>query len=136
EYGLTVDGVMGEVTYGVLYDVYRGLIESQPDSLFVGRAWPYPGVPLAVGSEGEYVTYLQEYLNVIAEVYDGITPPQITGFFGSQTQNAVEQFQRIAGLTVSGVVRPDTWNAIASAYDDILAGESTQSGQFPGYVIS
>jgi len=136
EYGLTADGVMGELTYGVLFDVYRGLIASQPDSLFAGRARPYPGVPLALGSEGEYVGDLQEYLGTIAGVYDGITAPDVTGFYGSQTQNAVEQFQQLYGLTVSGVVRPDTWNAIASAYDDILAGESTQAGQYPGYVIS
>jgi len=136
EYELTVDGIIGEQTYGAMYDVYRGIIDSQPDSLFVGRARPYPGFPLALGAESGYVEYLQEYLQAIAAVYSDIPSPDITGFFGNVTRSAVEAFQRLAGLPITGVVRPDTWSAIASAYDDIQAGKTPVDGQFPGYVIS
>jgi len=136
EYGLSPDGIMGEATYGVLYDVYRGLIDSQPDSLFVNRARPYPGFPLALGAESKYVGYLQEYLAAIAAIYTDITAPDVTGVFGSATRSAVEEFQRIFGLPVTGIVRPDTWNSIASLYNDIMAGEETQETQYPGFVIS
>ncbi len=136
EYGLAVDGIVGEETYGKLYDVYRGIIDSLPPTLFENSARPYPGVPLTLGSEGEYVGYLQQYLAAISEVYTSIPTPEVTGIFGSTTAAAVDEFRRIFGIEASGAVRPDTWNEIAAVYDDIIAGETSRVGQYPGYVVS
>lgn len=39
----------------------------------------------------------------------GYDPGAINGVFGSQTERAVKQFQRVLGLTEDGIVGPRTW---------------------------
>lgn len=135
-YGLPIDGVIGEETYEKLYDVYTGLVASLPSDLFVNRARPFSGTGLVLGSTGEDVTLLQEYLNTIGTVYTSIPPVEVTGIYGSETQEAVRAAQTVFGLPPSGITFAATWNAIAGAYDDIRAGYDLQEGQYPGYVLS
>lgn len=47
-----VDSNVNEVTWNAIYDVYTGIIDSLPDSAFVGTVRPYPGVPLRQGATG------------------------------------------------------------------------------------
>ena len=131
-YGLPETGVMDEATYSVLYDAYRGIITALPDTQFVGRARPYPGFVIASGQRNEYVTALQEYLNVIAETYPQIPSVTVDGSFGPATENAVIAFQRLAGLPENGIVALSTWNAITSLYEDLVKGSIVSEGQFPG----
>lgn len=58
------------------------------------------------GSRGNKVKLLQYYL-----IYNGydLSPD---GVFGSQTYNAVINFQQISGLTVDGIVGNNTWRAL------------------------
>ena len=129
-YGLTQSGITNEETYAVLYDLYRGYINSLPNSQFVGTARPFPGFPIATGQRNEYVRALQTYLNVIAGTYDEIPEIAVDGIFGPATENAVRAFQRLVGLTPDGIVGLKTWEAIASLYEDLIKGGSVQSGQF------
>ena len=129
-YGLTQSGITNEETYAVLYDLYRGYINSLPNSQFVGTARPFPGFPIATGQRNEYVRALQTYLNVIAGTYDEIPEIAVDGIFGPATENAVRAFQRLVGLTPDGIVALKTWEAIASLYEDLIKGGSVQSGQF------
>ena len=84
----------------------------------------YPGVPLRVGSEGDAVRSLQEYLNYIAGTYTEI--PRITadGMFGTATENAVKAYQELFGLPVSGVVGSVTWNSIIDNYLSLFEGNT------------
>ncbi len=129
-YGLTQSGITNEETYAVLYDLYRGYINSLPNSQFVGTARPFPGFPIASGQRNEYVRALQTYLDVIAGTYDEIPEIAVDGIFGPATENAVRAFQRLVGLTPDGIVGLKTWEAIASLYEDLIKGGSVQSGQF------
>ena len=129
-YGLTQSGITNEETYAVLYDLYRGYINSLPNSQFVGTARPFPGFPIATGQRNEYVRALQTYLDVIAGTYDEIPEIAVDGIFGPATENAVRAFQRLVGLTPDGIVGLKTWEAIASLYEDLIKGGSVQSGQF------
>ncbi len=131
-YGLNETGVTDEATYSALYDAYRGIITSLPDSQFVGRARPYPGFVVTIGQANEYVRALQEYLNVISETYPEIPSVAADGIFGTETENAVIAFQRLYGLPENGIVAFSTWNAIASLYDDLVKGGIVSEGQFPG----
>jgi hypothetical protein len=58
------------------------------------------------GASGECVSHLQNHLN---EFGYGL---YVDGDFGQNTQNAVNNFQSNRGLTVDGVVGPDTWAAL------------------------
>ena len=74
----------------------------------------WPGYDLTIGSSGNKVLQMQEQLNVIAEVYSSIPTVYENGYFDEETQDAVEAFQRLFGLPVSGIVDYPTWYKIQS----------------------
>ena len=76
----------------------------------------WPGYDLTIGSSGNKVLQIQEQLNVIAEVYSSIPTVYENGYFDEETQDAVEAFQRLFGLPVSGIVDYPTWYKIQSIY--------------------
>ena len=116
-----------------MYRAYRGIIESlEPSDIRVAL---YPGTVLRLGSQGEYVSILQEYLSFIAQSFPEIPDVPVTGVFGNQTQAAVIAYQNLIGLDPSGNVGPLTWNSIASLYGDLRYGFDKQPGQDPGYTI-
>lgn len=129
--GLPATGIVDETTWNDLYSAYRGII----DTIVVpeNRIAPYPGTPLINGSQGDYVVFLQEYLNRIAQTYTALPTVTVDGVFGNQTQAAVEAFQREFGLPPNGVVGPITWSRIADLYEDLTVGSEKQDGQFGGY---
>lgn len=131
-YGLNVNGEMNESTYSQLYDVYRGYINSLPNSQFVGTARPYPGFPITEGQSNEYVTALQTYLTLIAETYPEIPKISVDGVFGTATRAAVTAYQRRFGLTPDGIVGLRTWESIGSLYSDLAKGENVAENQYIG----
>lgn len=68
----------------------------------------YPGL-LKKGAEGETVKAVQRMLMYLG--YD-VGDSGADGIFGSRTQNAVRRFQTVRGLTVDGVIGPETWAAL------------------------
>lgn len=132
--GLNPDGIVGAETWDQLYDAYRGIISTitVPEN----RVAPYPGTPLTNGSQGEYVMFLQAYLNRIAQVYPVIPTVTVDGVFGDATEAAVMAFQREFGLSPNGFVGPITWDRIASLYEDLTVGSEKQAGQFGGYTMA
>ncbi len=136
-YGLSEDGVVGEVTWDRLYDVYRGLVASIPVEFTEGVVIPYGGEALVVGSEGAEVRLLQEYLNFIAESYPSIPTVTVDGSFGSATERAVTAFQELFSVPGGrGIVTAPTWNAIISVYEDLYNGYRAEPGQYPGYTVN
>lgn len=135
-YGLSADGIVGEVTWRELNNVYAGLIASIPTAFTEGVTVPYPGILLRVGSENDYVRLLQEYLNYIGRTYTQIPAVPATGYFGALTYNAVDAFQNLFGLPRSGEVDSATWDAVTDIYEDLYNGNQLNPGQFPGYTIS
>ncbi|MBR5540011.1 MAG: peptidoglycan-binding protein [Clostridia bacterium] len=132
--GLVPDGIVGEETWDQLYDAYRGIVATitVPEN----RVAPYPGTPLTNGSQGEYVVFLQTYLNRIAETYPAIPIVIVDGVFGDATEAAVIAFQREFGLSPNGLVGPITWDRIAGLYEDLTVGSEKQLGQFGGYTMA
>lgn len=132
--GLTPDGIVGEETWDQLYDAYRGIVATitVPEN----RVAPYPGTPLTNGAQGEYVLFLQSYLNRIAEAYPAIPTVTADGVFGNATEAAVIAFQREFGLSPNGFVGPITWDRITSVYEDLAVGAEKQQGQFGGYEMA
>lgn len=132
-YGLTPDGLVGRNTWNDLERAYNGILES---GAFEGGVALYPGEILLQGSMGAYVSYLQEYLSLIAGTFPSIPSVPVTGLFGSQTREAVMAFQREFGLPVTGRVDVVTWNRIASLFSDLSTGQNKQPGQNPGVTIT
>ncbi len=74
-----------------------------PISGFV-RPATYP--VLARGSSGDLVVWAQEHLRGAGRHLP------VTGYFGDQTERAVRNFQRDAGLDPTGVIDATTWRAL------------------------
>ena len=134
-FDLPITGEVDFNTWDPLYRTYIGFIETIPFKYVEGNILPYPGIPLRLGSSDDSVRVLQEYLNYISLFYPEIPSVNVTGYFGTQTQNAVTAFQEMMGLTPNGTVASVTWNSIAELYSDLYNGTRLNEGQFPGYEI-
>ena len=76
----------------------------------------FPGTTLTIGSGGSDVRTIQEQLVRIRQTYSNIPPLAIDGIYGEDTQAAVEAFQRIFDLPVTGEVGYSTWYKISQLY--------------------
>ncbi len=134
-FGLSEDGVVGEITWNAIYNAYRGIVDEIPLQYIEGNILPYPGTLLRIGSDNDSVLLLQQYINVIAKVYPEVNSVELTGYFGEQTDRAVKSIQALQGLEPNGLVGAITWSAIASLYNDIVNGSRLYDGQYPGFEI-
>ncbi|MCL2817083.1 MAG: peptidoglycan-binding protein, partial [Clostridiales bacterium] len=72
EFGLTADGIAGPATWLKLYEVYedvRGSVPEPPPPPPPPEGPVFPGTPLRLGSSGEDVRVMQQYLNALSTVY-------------------------------------------------------------------
>ncbi len=132
--GLAQVGVVGDATWNAIYSQFRGTVETvfTGNDAFRINLVPAPTTTLRVGAQGETVSALQEYLNVIALNNGNENVLQVDGIYGNQTAEAVRRFQAQAGLAQTGEVNGATWDAIVSAYVGIVSQSLTAMTQFPG----
>lgn len=76
----------------------------------------WPGYNIAIGSSGQNVYQIQKQLARIAKAYPAIPSIVPDGIYGPKTKAAVEKFQAVFGLPVSGVVDYNTWYEISNIY--------------------
>ena len=106
-YGLTVDGIVGPVTWRRLME------ESNASWPGIGPSIPpFPGT-LTVGSRGPNVLLVQQAINRLAPYYPGrlwiIAEDSV---YGTMTRDAIYSFQSIFGLPVTGIVNQATWDKL------------------------
>lgn len=73
--------------------------------------------PLKSGASGHLVQALQTDLAKLGYINSDGTPLHADGYFGPQTRNAVEAFQRDRGLAADGMVGPLTRRALDDALE-------------------
>lgn len=134
-FGLVPDGIVGPETWEAMYRAYLGIVETVPEDYTVSGAIPFPGVVLRQGADSPSVRVLQEYLTRISQAYPSIPSVTPTGYFGNQTEASVRAFRAAFGLPVSGTVDAITWTAIADLYSDLIASDTLQDGQYPGFTV-
>lgn len=76
----------------------------------------WPGYTLEQGASGEKVRQMQEQLLVISGAYPAIPKVEADGIYGPATAQAVEKFQSVFGLPVTGTVDYSTWYKISEIY--------------------
>ena len=76
----------------------------------------WPRVDLTIGSRGDKVRQMQSQLARISRAYPAIPTISADGIYGPATAEAVEEFQSIFGLPVTGVVDYSTWYKISEIY--------------------
>ena len=112
QFSLSADGILGKDTWNKIVSVHNAMQAGNPTHVTT----QYPGVPLRVGSTGDYVRFVQSYLNGIS----GRPLLTVDGNYGQNTTRAVGLFQATAGLPVDGVVGSATWAALIPAFNATL----------------
>ncbi len=137
KYGLTVDGVVGPMTWAAIYDQYYSL-ESDLSPIASVLPGQFQGTTLSAGATGNAVKQMQFYLRIIAQSNTAIPVITADGVFGANTTAAVRAFQTFYGLAVDGAVGRLTWNRIYEVYTDIAANiidPTARPGVYPGSVL-
>ncbi|WP_061995300.1 peptidoglycan-binding protein [Clostridium sp. ATCC 25772] len=117
-FGLAQDGIVGEMTWNKIYDVYTGLKKATLTEPSIYSP-DYPGYVLKEYLTGEDVKWLQTYLQSISKFYKEIPSIEVDGVFGKRTKNAVMAFQRIFGLSEDGKVGLNTWEKLLEVYNSL-----------------
>ncbi len=117
-----------------------GIVENTP--LENSKMNPPAGLPFKFNCSGNDVRNIQIELNRISTNYPTIPKIPITdGIFLYETEEAVQEFQRIFGLPETGFVDQATWNEIFMVYSSIsrqqmlntkVTTDDMVSQQFPG----
>ncbi len=137
--GLSVDGVIGPVTWDSIYGQFSKLRTIDgPVTTF--DVYDYPGYVIQQGMQGDDVLYIQYLLKYISPFYEYTRPAELTGTFDEQTVVAVESFQKEFGLDVDGAVGNSTWDALAIIYLTCTYSKESinpvEEGEYAGTVLS
>lgn len=90
------------------------------DKRFGTAACSTGGYPLIrQGSRGNYVCIAQDDLNTLGYKTGGLD-----GVFGTQTTNAVRNYQRSRGLSVDGIIGCNTWRSLQ---EDVVGTGATST---------
>ncbi len=143
-FNLEQTGVVDKSTWYKIKQYYngvKGLAELSGEGITISEA----AVPfvnqLSEGTSGIPVTTLQYYLTILAYFNGALAPVVRSGYYGPETVQAVERFQRFYNLPVTGVVDQATWNVISQSYIDTVAalpnGYSGNNAKlYPGYFLT
>ena len=140
QFNLTPDGLVGRATWyriAFVYNNVKRLSELNSEGLTLEEiSRQYPEL-LSEGMSGVSIRLLQYFLAIAGEYYDALprwSAAQLDGIFGPQTRSAVEAYQRMLGLPVTGAVDRATWNALVSTYRSVLLVQPEQEwlGLFVG----
>lgn len=134
-YGIPITGIVNRETWNRMSEVYLGILGDNIPNYITEESTPYPGTPLVEGSQGEAVSVLQERLSYISQSFTNIPNVEVTGYFGEETEDAVNAFLADVGLPQKGFVGPVAWARIEETYLNLLNGNTKSPGQYPGYVL-
>jgi peptidoglycan hydrolase-like protein with peptidoglycan-binding domain len=118
-FNLLQDGRVGRSTWNAIMRYWVSitkLSELNGEGERIGLDPNPPTVVIRQGSRGADVIHAQFILNFVAQFYPDINPPIMDSIFGASTDSAVRAFQRRFGLTVDGVVGPNTWRRMYEVY--------------------
>ena len=105
------------------YDTIEIIRYYYGSNMYINTAETISGIPaswpredLSIGSTGPKVRQVQQQLARISQSYPAI--PRVTpdGIYGQQTRDAVEKFQQVFGLPVTGIIDYRTWYRISDIY--------------------
>ena len=133
--GLTVDGVVGRLTFQSLYDAAQALEASGPVVRTVSL--PAPAATLRPGDTGAAVLRLNRLLLFLSQWIPEINftasdTPDST--FDLELEIAVRSAQRYFGLTETGAVTAADWKVFRDAAEQLLAANPAGPSPKPGDV--
>ena len=114
-HGLQVTGITDQPTWEAIVAVYEPALtrvdEAEPLQIVLN-----PGQILRRGERHPNIYLLQGILAVLAEVYESIQKPGLTGILDNATSDALTSFQYLSGLPMTGELDKLTWKHLALQY--------------------
>lgn len=137
--GLTVDGVVGRLTWQSVYDNAMRMAASGPVARL--SPLPEPAAPLAPGDTGAQVLILSQVLAFLGHWLVGIPQPPVGEAFGPELEESVRAAQTLFGLAVTGVVADGDWAVFTAAAAALYAvtptaAEPRPQGVWPGAALA
>ena len=132
--GLTVDGVVGRLTFQSLYDAALALDASGPVVRTVSL--PAPDKALRPGDTGAEVLRLNQMLLFLSQWIPEInfTTDAAGSAFDPELEIAVRSAQRYFGLSETGIVTAADWLTFRDAAEQLLAASPAGASPEPGGV--
>lgn len=114
-HGLAVTGITDQATWDTIVAAYTpALVEvdqAQPLKILLN-----PGQVIRRGQRHPHVYLAQSILMVLAQVYESISQPSLTGVLDGATAQALASFQYLSALPASGELDKQTWRHLALQY--------------------
>lgn len=121
QFELEATGVVDFTTWSRIYQAYRiADLKRHPAHHRV----PFPAGEqiIGMGDRGNEVAFIQILLNGLSEAFDNIEPITTLGVYEEKTEKNIRQLQQLSGLTETGAVDAQTWNALLNAYEALQSG--------------
>jgi peptidoglycan hydrolase-like protein with peptidoglycan-binding domain len=109
-------GDQGYSSLDILRHFYGANIYLTSAEKVEGVPMSFPGTALTLGSSGDAVRTIQEQLNAISNNYPAIGKLRVDGQYTEAVVEAVERFQSVFNLPVTGVVDYATWYKISDIF--------------------
>lgn len=142
-FNMTQDGIVGSGTWYQIVRIYNAvkrLNELNSEGLQLSEVERQYPEYIRPGDENFFVRVIQYYLNYISQYESTIPPLPQTGYYGSQTEEAVRAFQRTYGLTEDGIVGRETYNRMVDVYLGLIASQPSDlftddTPPYPGQLL-
>ena len=136
-FNLDTDGIVGKATWYKIKQIYNGvkqLSELSSEGLTIPEVQRRYAEELRLGDSGIDVRTVRFYLAFLGYFLPELPMISLSDDFDQELLDAVYTFQRVYGLPVDGVVDRETWNALQTAYQKVLAELPEDYRQFAGEV--
>ena len=123
-FNLAQDGIVGKATWYKIKQIYNGvkqLSELSSEGLTIPEVQRRYAEDLRLGDSGIDVRTVRFYLAFLGYFLPELPMISLSDDFDQELLDAVYTFQRVYGLPVDGVVDRETWNALQTAYQKVLA---------------
>ena len=137
-FNLAQDGIVGKATWYKIKQIYNGvkqLSELSSEGLTIPEVQRRYAEDLRLGDSGIDVRTVRFYLAFLGYFLPELPMISLSDDFDQELLDAVYTFQRVYGLPVDGVVGRETWNALQTAYQKVLAELPEDYRQFAGESI-
>lgn len=123
-FNLETDGLVGKSTWYAIQRIFtavKRLNTLASEGITLNEITGLFNSVLQEDDRGSEVFELQYLLALVAEFNNEIPNVAVDGIFGSGTRNALEEFQRVYGLDVTGETNIPTWDRLYREYIGILS---------------